>query len=325
MFNFMKKKKITGEKDNEKNTALVPVEEKVAENTEETEKSNLLEPITPAKKSLKKREAEIAEYSGNVSTESKEDDGDAGAFAKLLGETAEQVKDDYRLHEIRRFCAKIGKVNVRYELKDAEGVKIIDTCDKLAVSEILVSPAYLDVYRKAVNKSGIYGQKICALIDFPFGESTYKSKMADIKACLKYGVDGFTVVMPAVSVKDTGAFKSQMKKLGKVSGKPTGVAFSASELDAEQIKLILKVAEKTELTSLTFAFGNETEEEIRGKCELIRRNKGKTEIRILGNVCSAEAVAAVVGLGADKVLTPYADEIAKELARRFNIKKVKLL
>ena len=249
---------------------------------------------------------------------------DVIAFSRLLGESTDAIKDDFHLHEIRRFCARLSKLTVRYELKESEAIKIVDNCSKLAVSEILVSPAYLGIYKKAVNKSGIEGQNVCALIDFPFGESTYKSKITDIKACLKYGVDGFTVVMPAVSVNDTGAFKSQMKKLSKATKKPTGVAFSASELDVEKIKLILKTADKKGITSLTFAFGDETEDVIRGKCEIMRKNKGKAEIRILGNVVSAEAVAEIIKLGADKVITPYADEIAKELAKRFKIKKVKL-
>ena len=325
MFEFLKKKKAVKTEEVNDNFPVElsdPAQDTGNEDAEET--SLPVVTVAEDKKALKKKKNEITAYEKKDGESFKADDGDAAVFSKLLGETTEQVKDDFRLHGIRRFCERLGKLNVRYELKDSDAVKIVENCFKLGVSEILVSPAYLSVYRNAVNKTGISGQKICALIDFPFGESTYKSKITDIKACLKYGVDGFTVVMPAVAVKDTGDFKSQMKKLGKATKRPMGVAFSASELDVEQIKLILKTAEKKGLNSLTFAFGDETEAAIRGKCEIIRKNKGKTEIRILGNVKTAEAVAAVCKLGADKVITPFADEIAKDLAKKFNIKKIKL-
>lgn len=246
-------------------------------------------------------------------------------FSELLGESVEEVKDEFRFHEIKRLAEKLGKITVRYELKDSEAAKIVNNCSVLSVGEILASPAYLGAYRKAVNKSGLFEQKICALIDFPFGESTFKSKVADIKTCLKYGVDGFTVVMPSVAVKDSGEFKSQIKKLAKISEKPTGVAFSAQELDAEKIKLIMKTAEKTGILSITFIFGEATEEEIKEKTELIRKNKGKKEVRIMGNVKTGDDFAAIRKLGADKVLTPFADDILKELVKRFNVKRVKLL
>ena len=324
MFEFLKKKKNNSDEELSNNLPVPTVADGENLTDESLETADLPALTDEYKNEIQKSETELAVLGKTKGVKDVSESADVIAFSRLLGESTDAIKDDFHLHEIRRFCARLSKLTVRYELKESEAIKIVDNCSKLAVSEILVSPAYLGIYKNAVNKSGIEGQNVCALIDFPFGESTYKSKITDIKSCLKYGVDGFTVVMPAVSVNDTGAFKSQMKKLCRATKKPTGVAFSASELDVEKIKLILKTAEKKGISSLTFAFGDETEEAIRGKCEIMRKNKGKVEIRILGNVVSAEAVAQIVKLGADKVITPYADEIAKELAKRFKIKKVKL-
>lgn len=319
MFGFIKKKKKKEDSVNPVETLPAVASEKDKDPTETIEERVL---------------GNVAVITGNESAptcpsdikeERKDPHDEFYVFSELLGESAEEVKDEFRLHEIKRFAERLGKITVRYELKDSEAAKIVNNCSVLSVGEILASPAYLGAYRKAVNKSGLFGQKICALIDFPFGESTFKSKVADIKTCLKYGVDGFTVVMPSVAVNDSGEFKSQIKKLAKISGKPTGVAFSAQELDAEKIKLIMKTAEKTGIFSITFIFGDATEEEIKEKTELIRKNKGKKEVRIMGNVKTGADIAAIRKLGADKVLTPFADDIVKDLVKRFNVKRVKLL
>ena len=243
-------------------------------------------------------------------------------LADILNKDEDAIIDECKLFQIRNIMSRLSRALVRHGLDGENTRTLVKNAIKSGLGEIAAAPVYIDGVAKSI-KAG-EDVKVCAVVDFPFGESSFKSKTTDIKSCLKYGVDGFTVVMPVVAVKDAGELKSQMKKLGKVSKKETGVAFSASELDAENIKLILKTAGKAGLSSLTFAFGDEGEEEIRNKCEIIRRNKGKTEIRILGNVRTANAVATVISLGADKVITPFADEIAKDLAKSFGIKKVKL-
>lgn len=241
----------------------------------------------------------------------------------LLNEDATTVIDKSVFDAVRRFMGRVGKITVRYAVEEKEYLTTVKNCKELSVSEILASPAYLDGYKKAVNKSGVEGQKISALIDFPFGESLLKSKITDVKNCMKYGVDGFVVVMPVVSVS-TNDFKSQIKKIGKITSKETGVAFSAGELKEEDVKTILKSVEKSEVKSVTFMFGDATEQTIREKAAFIKKYRGKKEIRILGNVCAAEGVAILTSLGADKVFTPYADEIGKELVKRFKIKSADL-
>ena len=247
----------------------------------------------------------------------------AEELGNLLNESAETVIDKSVFDEIKRFMKRVGKVTVRYAVSEKDFLCAVKNCKILSVSEILAAPTYLDGYKKAVNKSGVEGQKISALIDFPFGESLFKSKITDIKNCLKYGVDGFVVVMPVASV-NTGEFKSQIKKIGKITSRDTGVAFSAGELSEEDVKTILKAAEKSEVKSVTFVFGDATEQIIREKAAFIKKYRGKKEIRILGNVLAAEGVAILTALGADKVFTPYADEIGKELVSRFKIKCVNL-
>lgn len=249
---------------------------------------------------------------------------DVAVFSALFSETPEQVKNGIRLFELHRFASMLGQITVRYEIQEKEIFSIIRKAKILGIDEILTTPVYLSGYRRVVNKSGIEGQKVCAVIDFPLGESTLKAKIADIKACEKFGVDGYTVVMPSVFVKTTNELKKQLKKIKGLTDKSVGVAFSTSDLKEGDVKSAFRTAEKVGAESITFLFGDQTEAEILETAEAIKENKGKTEVRILGNVASAEAAAAVKKLGADKVFTPYAIDILEELLKRFKIKGLKL-
>ncbi|MDY6367210.1 MAG: hypothetical protein SPL13_01670 [Clostridia bacterium] len=249
---------------------------------------------------------------------------DISVFSALFNETPEQIKNGIRVFELRRFAGTLGQITVRYEIREKEILRIMKKSLSLGVGEILTSPVYLSGYRKVVNKTEMDGQKVCAVIDFPLGESTLKAKVADVKACEKFGVDGYTVVMPSVFVKNPNEFKKQLKKIKGLTDKNVGVAFSTTELDADDVKSVFRAAEKVGAEAVTLLFGDQTEQEILSTAKAIKENKGKIEVRILGNVRSAEAVAAVKKLGADKVFTPYAVDIAEDLLKRFNIKGIKL-
>ena len=249
---------------------------------------------------------------------------DISVFSALFNETPEQIKNGIRVFELRRFAGTLGQITVRYEIREKEILRIMKKSLSLGVGEILTSPVYLSGYRKVVNKTEMDGQKVCAVIDFPLGESTLKAKVADVKACEKFGVDGYTVVMPSVFVKNPNEFKKQLKKIKGLTDKNVGVAFSTTELDADDVKSVFRAAEKVGAEAVTLLFGDQTEQEILSTVKAIMENKGEIEVRILGNVRSAEAVAAVKKLGADKVFTPYAVDIAEELLKRFNIKGIKL-
>ena len=267
-----------------------------------------------------KRQAEVGEYY----PAEEEIFDDITVFSALFNETPDQVKNGIRLFELKRYASLLGQVTVRYEIKEKEIFSIMKKSEAFGIGEILTTPVYLSGYRNVVNKSEIYDQKVCAVIDFPLGESMLKAKIADVKACEKFGVDGYTVVMPAVFVKNLGDFKKQLKKIKGYTEKPVGVAFSTEDLDEGDIKSVFKIAEKLSIDSVTFLFGNQGEEEILNTARIIKANKGETEVRILGNVKTAEAVTQVKKLGADKVFTPYAVDIAEDLAKRFKVKGIKL-
>ncbi len=249
------------------------------------------------------------------------------ALANLLNTSVEKIKDECCLFQVRKLMSKLGQVIVRYDVSDAKIGKIIKNCLNLEVSEVLVSPAYLEACLKQTNKHKLQSQNVCAFIDFPFGESSLKGKLTDLRNSVNFGVDGATVMMPNVllSQDKIKVFKKQAKKFGKAINKQTGVAVNATDISEDAIKNAIRAVDKTKLSFITFVFGDTPEDQIKSKIKAIYKHKSKKEIRILGNVCSPEAVMALFKMGVDKILTPYADEIGKELVKRFKIKSVKLV
>lgn len=276
------------------------------------------------KKGLKKRKKE-----DKKEKTSKEFLGREEAFlslANLLNVKIDQVYDECFLFQIRKIMGRLGKVIVRYNIKESELEKLLINAIELDMAEIAISPVYIPALKKRVNKLALHSQKVISFIDFPFGESLFKSKLNDVKESIKDGVDGVTVMLPTMLLDDANLkeFKKQVKKLGKIKTVEKGIALVATDISDAQVKHALKTVEKSGLDSLTFVFGDATEEDIMNKLTAIEKYKGKKTVKILGNVQTAEGTVEIFKLGADMVLTPYADEIGLELIKRFNVKTAKL-
>ena len=152
------------------------------------------------------------------------------------------LKDEFMLFQIRKLMSRMGKVLVRYNVSDSGVEKVFINSSKLQTSEILVSPAYLPICEKIVKKHKLENPNVCTIIDFPFGESSFKSKINDLKDSARVGVDGITVTIPSMmtAVENVKTFKKQVKKIGRLYKKGSGIALNATDLDEQQIKRAIK-------------------------------------------------------------------------------------
>jgi hypothetical protein len=158
-------------------------------------------------------------------------------------------------------------------------------------------------------------------------KSLFKSKQSDIKDSIKMGVDGITVMMPAMLLdgkKNIKQFKKQCKKIGRLKRFDTAISLSAMDMTTDQIKQAFKIVDKTKLKAITFIFGDVRLEDFREKISVINKYKSKKAIRILANVETVPAVQELIKDNVDDILTPFADDIGCELVERFNVKSVKL-
>ena len=242
-------------------------------------------------------------------------------LSALTGKSAEQIKNECCLNQIQGFLSKTAKVIVRQDVTDKKAEEILLISSKLKVGEVIIAPAYLGAVRRIVDKNNLLNLRITLLIDFPFGESSFKSKLTEIKIGKDVGVDGVTVVISNALLKDKNKKELlwQCKKFSKAFKGDCSLAVSAQDVKIEQIKRIVSVAEKVKAKSVVFMFGTGEEKEIKEKLVLITENKGSLPISVLASVSNVGALQSLFSVGVDFVCTPYADEIGKELINKFKI------
>lgn len=246
-------------------------------------------------------------------------------LATLLNLPLWKIKDECCLFQIKNLMAKIGKVMVRYSTTEKELEKMLYNVNQLAVGTILIAPAYIPNTVRYAKKQNHNGPKIHSIIDFPFGESLFKSKLSDIKESIKL-VNGATVVIPCMllSPKNLRTLKRQVRAIGRFKKIITGIGISAMDMNEWQIKTLFRVVEKSKINHVTFLFGEVSEAELKEKMQVINKYKCRKAIKVLGSVQTIGAVQELIALSVDEILTPYADQIGADLIKRFNIKTINL-
>ncbi len=248
-------------------------------------------------------------------------------LAVLLNKPLEEIIDECALFQLQKLMAKMGKVVVRYDISDSQLEGVLLNAKGLCIDEILLAPLHVENMRKHVRKHKLEEQKVGVVIDFPFGESTLKTKMVSINEARKDGVDSVTVMMPSILLQEENKklFLKQIKKIGKAFQGERGIAIPASDLTAEVIEDAVKMVEKTKLDFIALVFGATDTETLVHKMQAVNAVNHSKKIKVLGNVDTANAVIELFKANTDIILTPFADEIGKELVKRFNIKSLKLV
>ncbi len=247
-------------------------------------------------------------------------------LAALLDEDEKKVRDDCLFSGVKKFTAKLGKVIVRYDVSDEELIKLAINSQTLGLKETAVSPAYIPAVARAVKRSK-ENMTVSSLVDFPFGENAFSAKIAGVRESVSAGVDEVTVFMPAMCLykENKKQLAKDLKRLAKSYKNHAGVAFSAENLSEENILNAARAAEKAKLSHILFAFGECSEEDIKRKLAAVPKSGARLTLKVLGNVRTAGGAAKLFKMGAELVLTPFADEIGDELLKQFGIKSVKLI
>lgn len=251
---------------------------------------------------------------------------DVTELALLLNEDEGKVRDDCLFSGIKKFTEKLGKVIVRYDVSGDELLRLAINSQTLGLKETAVSPAYIPAVARAVKRSK-ENVTVSSLIDFPFGENAFSAKLAGVKESVLAGVDEVSVFMPAISLykENKKQLGKDLKKIAKAYKKHAGVAFSAENLSEENILIAARAAERAGLNHVLFAFGESDEDDIRRKLSAVMKSGTALTLKVLGNVKTAGGASKLFKMGAELVLTPFADEIGDELLKRFGIKSVKLI
>ena len=324
MFGLKFKKREERAEDAEPAAVLSDAEETADGVTEETFALQTVEtPDAPSDIALSE-EKSLRKQPNKSDSKAKKSDADFARLADILCKDEDDIIEECKLFQIKNIMSRLSKAVVRYGVESAEMKTLVINARKSGLGEIAVSPAYIDGVAKAIEKTGEF--KVCAVVDFPFGESSFKVKFSEIKNSVKKGVDGVLTVLNTAALKKDNAkpLKKELKKIGKIKAVETGIAINAEDADSDDIKQVLKLAEKAGVNYSAFLFGNVTEAELSAKLKEIKGFNSRIPVKIMANVENIGGVKTLIALGADGIITPFADAIAKELFGEFKIKRVKL-
>ncbi len=268
----------------------------------------------PIKSNKKQKETSYEEFSG----------GKTAVFSilsRLLHKSEKEVIDECVIMQLRNLMSSAGKTIVRYSVTDEELKDFFLLADKFNFGEITVSPDIVSRCIKPVKKYDLSHVKVSTIIGFPFGDDTFSGKIVSLKQCVSLGVDEASVAMKfkGGDKAELKLFKKQLKKINSYFSKRAGVALSAHDMEEKDLITAIKLIEKTDLNHVVLTFGECSFEEVKNTLDKVNKVKGKKVIKIMLNARSAEDIINVVELGASVVLTPYLDEIIKNLAKTLGV------
>ena len=249
---------------------------------------------------------------------------DFSRLADILGKNEETVLEECKLFQIKKIMSYVDNAVVRYGISEDDARIIINNASASGYNGVAISPAYLKTFSDSLRvKEEI---KVSAVIDFPFGESSFKVKHAEMKNAVKAGVDEILTVFPASLLQKESAkeLKKQLKKTKRIGKIDKGVAVNAEDVNVEDIKRFMRLAEKMKMKCVAVLFGNVTAKELCEKMRKIVENKNKIAVKVMANVEDIAGVKTLIAEKADGIITPFADKIAKELFEEFKITSAKL-
>lgn len=245
---------------------------------------------------------------------------DIESLSFLLNVDAKGLVEEFYITQIQKIMSRLQKVVVRYDVSELELENTFVDASYYGLGGFMVAPAYLPLSVKISNKVK-NNACIYSLIDFPFGESSFKGKISDIKESFKTGCNMVAVALPSMLLnkENLKELKKQCKKICMASKKRAGIVLNAIDIKKENFEQALKVIGKTKVSFITLAFGDATIEDVKQSLSIINACQTEKKIFVLANIESVESAVELYKNKVDKILTPYADKIGLDLLKRYNL------
>ncbi len=240
-------------------------------------------------------------------------------LAKVLGKTESGMKAEFYVYQIKELMQKVGKAFDTKQVSVPEIHESYAEISKLGACEMLVSPIYASECAKAEKKNPS-GAKFGAIIDYPFGESSFKAKMVELKNCIKSGFDSITVTFPtsAAYLNKLNSERSVVVKLAKKCKVPFGVAIN-SDMPMEDVRKLLKAIANSKISFITLLLDKLDNVSILDYFEEISVYKGKLKVYAYTSIRNVKDLAKLIEYSADRVYTPYVEDIGQELLTKFGV------
>ena len=236
-------------------------------------------------------------------------------FPELLGKSEDKLKREFYFYQVRELMQKVG-LHVSSQKTLGEIEDNIKQARNLGVKDILVTPFYYSVV-KSLKLRDRKALSIGVAVDYPLGENGLKGKVADVKEACKKGADYVfcSLAKNSSSLSCFGEEKRKAIKCRKACKKPFGLIAQASLEEAELIRTV-KNTDSLRASAIVIQGSAKDVHALKDAVRTAVLYKGKRNVYVITDVISAEDLAVLMESKADKVFTPHAHLIAKQLNER---------
>ena len=185
--------------------------------------------------------------------------------------------------------------------------------EQSGVEDVLVTPFYFSLVKAIKRKTG-KSFKLNVAVDYPLGEDALKGKIVGVKEACKKGADYVLCTLPenAVKLSCLGEEKRKIHKCFKASRKPFGIIAKVSE-DESEISRIIKNTDGIKSDSIVIEGSASDIYALKEAVATAVLYKGKRKVFVLSDVSTVEQLSILLDSKADKVFTPYANLLGKQL------------
>lgn len=238
-------------------------------------------------------------------------------LADLFGQSELELKKEFASFKAKKVYKKLNYfIDGRFRL-NGDVLDILNTATKYGFYGVTVYPTVLPL---AVSL--LYGDsvKIRVLIDYPYGESTLKSKRSEIKRAIKGGANECLVCVSSYLIKNAEEkdFIKSVQKLVKTTGDGNlSLLLDTAILSKAEIERVINLVVSEGVYSVVLSRSKGAlDKNLVG--ELASVFSGKIKVECFDDInCSELAVSTLLG-GVDVITSEYCEDIVLDFSKKIN-------
>ena len=249
-------------------------------------------------------------------------EGDGGInlnVAKILGKSQQDLKNEFFKYQLDMLLQKLGGIPKKSLVSFTDAEDFLLQGYRAGITEYIVSPFEFAIYKNIQKRHNLKNATFLTLCDELKGEGSFKGRLASAKILSKTGADGVVLPFPsrAWHFSCVGENKRKTIKIIKNCKKPIVLAIDNIEQNAtlKTIKAIQPIKAKAiMLVANEFNF-----EKIQATIKGLLEVKFNKKLYVKCSCHTVEDFILLQELKADKIFTPFANELAKELSYRIGL------
>ncbi len=238
-------------------------------------------------------------------------------LADLFGQSECELKKEFGSFKAKKVYKKLNYfIDNRFKL-NGDIINLIKTAEKYGFYGVTVYPTALPLAVALLVGSSV---KVRALIDYPSGESSFKTIKYSLKQALNDGAEEFLISLSAYEFKNDDnreIFKKVKKLVKKADGNKVSVLLDTAILSRAELEKIINLLWVSGIYSIVL-MRSQGELDKNLAIELASFAGDRINVECLCDInCSEVAVSTLLG-GVSMLTTEYCQEIVLDFSKKIN-------